>query len=517
MSNFFEGKPKITSPLEEKQPVFDHQLFNDVADAIHQLERGKYSMSEDDELPTEDQREQNYQLILNNKNIFKQALSSRLDAHPALFRLRCLYNIWESNKEDGEDGYQNRYAALGREMIQDLQPDLERALQEGWVDGNDVLNAYYDLAQQGNTEQKAIGLQGLGKHLDIIRKKLDNENEQAALSYVKEVLLRGSPMDQGSASSLIRDVLEKRPNTNHAASLVSAYFDSEDDFFRQLGEKHIESMCQRQNLPYREIYKAWRQSTTPLDERPLYLAKESIKSFSMVVYDNLKRLQELEKQSPEAARWLYDNWSIADFGRYPADVLAEQYQQRDNRTVPYGVVIMPRSDWNGAFYSTDYPLGELHTQVKGEFLLRIAECETKIDVVRMLRKFNSLYSPEDASGQKISLLILGGHGSETSIRFGGKDKKHILLIEDLDRTLADEPRGYFEDEPTFILASCSTGAKEAIGQKLSQKYGAKLIAPDVPTAPYKFVANRRRGGKWRFNAFYREDEAKKIFKQGTEI
>ena len=240
--------------------------------------------------------------------------------------------------------------------------------------------------------------------------------------------------------------------------------------------------------------------------------------FSKVIEYNLNVIREVEKEKPGTCKWLMDEWGIKDFGRYPSELLLMQNLRQDDSARPYGIAIYPRSDWNGAFYSSTLGLKTLMKDVKSEFNIRVAECENKVDIVRLLRKFNKKYNhPETGIGQKISLFILGGHGTEDSITFGRPFKRTgVLKIEDIDRLIAEESKGYFEENPTFMLASCSTGADGGIGEKISKHYNAKVFAPKIPSALVNIFAGRTRGGKWRFHADYTAN-AKRIFKQGNPV
>lgn len=147
--------------------------------------------------------------------------------------------------------------------------------------------------------------------------------------------------------------------------------------------------------------------------------------------------------------------------------------------------------------------------------MRAFECESKQDIARVLIKSEKKYNPE-GKGHKISLLILGGHGSEDSIHFGGWYKRNILYLEDLAGRGVGRTNRFFEKNPTFILASCSTGADRGIGQELSKTFGAKVIAPKVPTNVEKFYAGKRPGGKWRFNAQFIVKGSETVYMQGEK-
>jgi hypothetical protein len=190
----------------------------------------------------------------------------------------------------------------------------------------------------------------------------------------------------------------------------------------------------------------------------------------------------------------------------------QQFKEKDVTDKPYGVILFPRTDHNGAFYNDVQKFRDLLEQLKGEFLLRVVECESKIDIARALIKFDKKYNLPGGKGQKISLLIIGGHGTEKSIQFGDKsDEMHRLVSSDLGGRGLHKTGKFFEDNPTIILESCSTGANRGIAQELSDIFDAKVIAPEVPTTVMSYHASKRRGQeRFRFHARYLTFDGKDV-------
>lgn len=290
----------------------------------------------------------------------------------------------------------------------------------------------------------------------------------------------------------------------------------ESSEYKKYGIPPIKRFLDRHNLPFGEIYKAWESSFTAGHVKKMD-DPDTSEPFNDTVYSNIKTIQQLEKSYPGVCRFLWDEFHIADFGRYPKEVLLKQRENFHDLRNPYGLVVFPRDDWNGAFYADKMALERMFEQLNGEFGLRVFECEGKVDVVRALKKCDDTYNPPDGSGHKISLLILGGHGTENSIRFGGNDKRHVLYTEDLARKVSGKAGEYLDENPTIILASCSTGAENGIGQELSKRFGAKVVAPKKPSAIIDLHASRNRGGKFRFNATYAKNDLKNVYVQGVPV
>ncbi len=187
---------------------------------------------------------------------------------------------------------------------------------------------------------------------------------------------------------------------------------------------------------------------------------------------------------------LTDSFGIVEFGRYPESMLFEQDRETGNMDRPYGIILFPKTDWNGAFYNSKGTFAKLESSFDAgpelvPYLLRIFECGSRKDVGRILNDLDTQYGDT----HKISFAIIGGHGTKDSIQLGefrehseGKrgNLNNELTPDDLQGSRVHEIGGFFEPGATIILESCSTGQEEGIGQKLSQKFGLKVIAPREP-------------------------------------
>ncbi len=199
---------------------------------------------------------------------------------------------------------------------------------------------------------------------------------------------------------------------------------------------------------------------------------------------NMEIVFDMEDQRPGITRVLYKEFGIRNFDRYPEAMLIAQYDEFDNTDKPYGVILQATHDWNGAFTSYDH-LGtwaKLYEQIKDDYAFRVVEAKSKLEVAKRLITLDRKYGAQ----HKLAFAFIGGHGSKDSIMFGGQHRRNMLLLEDLAGKGVQRTGGFFEEHPTIVLASCSTGAEGGIGQELSRRLGAKVIAPAVP-ASFKSV------------------------------
>lgn len=240
---------------------------------------------------------------------------------------------------------------------------------------------------------------------------------------------------------------------------------------------------------------------------------------------NLVSIISLEQARPGICRLLGEEYNLRHFYRYPSEVLIRQYDAHGSSKLPYGVVLYPDWDHNGAFARNSI-FEKLSDDLSNlGYAMRIFECKSTIDVARALIKANRWYGAR----HRISFAVIGGHGESDRIRFGRNQKLRVartttwedyidpmhpaqlrflerhgssslpptnlfppanlyndfldcLRSEDLQGQGAKKAFTFFESHPTIILESCSTGAEKGIGQALSQLGGAEVIAPDTPTA-----------------------------------
>lgn len=209
-----------------------------------------------------------------------------------------------------------------------------------------------------------------------------------------------------------------------------------------------------------------------------------------ILLKNLQTIYLLESQEPGICKTLMKEFGIVNFGRYPTELLFRAYDERDNKKDPYGIIIYPVADHNGAFYQHPWAFRELSKQLAtNNYQLRVYE-GSKIGYARALISANRRYQ------HKISFAIIGGHGNPSSFRIDAKvsnsrtdsghtvtqeeaDTRHVVTKEEIAKLGFSGIADYFEPNPTIILLSCSTGEKDGIAQEMS-KVGAKVLAPNKP-------------------------------------
>lgn len=75
---------------------------------------------------------------------------------------------------------------------------------------------------------------------------------------------------------------------------------------------------------------------------------------SNTLYRDLDNIVTLEKYHPGAAKILNEKFNVVYFGRYNLNLLEDMYKNIDDAERPYGLIINPIDDWNGAFYNDEF-------------------------------------------------------------------------------------------------------------------------------------------------------------------
>lgn len=240
------------------------------------------------------------------------------------------------------------------------------------------------------------------------------------------------------------------------------------------------------------------------------------------IFENLKSMDKIEKEGPGNVKKLVENYGIREFHRYPSEILVKQLEE-ENINQPYGLIVYPREDHNDAFDTHFEVYEKLYKDTRGHYGLKIYEISNKRDFAKTLIKNEQKYATEN----KISFMILGGHGQTSGITIGPEYKKNensnnikntgnTIDIDDLQGSGIKNVSRFFEKDPKIILVSCSTGAIGGIGQEISKEYGANVMAPEKTTNLRRIYTSYDNEGKIKFDVkFY--DKVSKAYQAGKEV
>jgi len=170
--------------------------------------------------------------------------------------------------------------------------------------------------------------------------------------------------------------------------------------------------------------------------------------------------------------------------RYPYETLKLMLEKEINPKKANAIVIFPQSDWNSAF-DQDGKIKILST-LHIAYNVSIYEAASKEDFANILD-----------INKDIDLIVIGAHGSETSMHFG---KDGTVSLEDI--ASFHEFRGHFNNGANAILISCSTGkSSQNIAKEISNTFDIPVIAPTEDTTFEAFIldseSNKLRGGRFK--------------------
>lgn len=289
---------------------------------------------------------------------------------------------------------------------------------------------------------------------------------------------------------------------------------------------------------YHEIYsllkETFKLNAAEADDLMYYWTQDGTVGWNIALDEMERSLQTmlvLERHETGVAKTLLNEFGIRDFGRYPIEMLRAQYDERDNRDLPYGIIMYPFSDWNGAFTYDAHIFRSLLEQLNGRQLVRIVEGASRREMTKRLIALNARYAPanrlhpeiNDANdqtqpGHRISWAIVGGHGEKFSIQLGPShdDDTEWDIVDFVgDNYGITRALKIFDDNPSIVLASCSTGQEEGIGQQMSTALSANITAPNVPTSIRDIKVLFDQSGKATFITEYYKDGATKKYSAGS--
>lgn len=274
-------------------------------------------------------------------------------------------------------------------------------------------------------------------------------------------------------------------------------------------DRQVKEILKRYGLPNEPFTNLWRLNAK--EQKP------SDRPQSLIL-NHLCQILKLETMDPGICRFLWEEFGIVHFARYPTRLLIRQ-RMMFGSNAPYGVIMCPYSDHNGAFETPLY-LNRLFHDVIGKLEIRVAEVDGLQAVVRKLIRFKQQYNPKNGAN-KIKFFLLGGHGNQNDIQFGtGREPKHLIAKKDAERTGIERLPSFFARDATIILQSCTTGVEGGIAEVFSQKIpDATIHAPTIPTNISSIRATRELWRHWKFDVKYTDPNpnAPSAYRAGTKI
>lgn len=222
-------------------------------------------------------------------------------------------------------------------------------------------------------------------------------------------------------------------------------------------------------------------------------------------YEAWARVLEVEGERPGICSALYKQNGIRFFERYSMPTLLRIYDNLGKRKKgkPVLLVFTGVADHNGAFKPK--PVSMLQAvreqDIIGDFWkdfdVHIVEAGSRYEAARRIIGISNTYG-------KPKVLYFNAHGNVDRAKLGWKEDevvnvKGLVSGADLSR--------YFDERPTVVLASCSTGAKGGFAEQTQARFGNTLMyAPKIPTATNSVKFLGMTGGWAIFDVAYAEGD-----------
>lgn len=265
------------------------------------------------------------------------------------------------------------------------------------------------------------------------------------------------------------------------------------------------------SFPFEQLVPAWIDAHYAYDE-----SSEAIESYTTEIKGNIETMIALETAEPGACVALNKEFGVKTFGRYPTKMLIEQYRQR-NKDIPYGLVIYPRADHNGAFYQDAGLFKKMLTDTRAIGVgIRVMEVDHAVDLPLALIATNARYgyTPTDDEKKKtakhlLSFAILGGHGSPYNVTLGRPElgRGSAITTGDIGGSDIAVAKNFFEDGATGVLFSCKTG--QGFTPLLSVRLDMPFIGPAHNSHPTSVEVKKHPNKKGLKLLPTYEDESKK--------
>ncbi|MBP9715331.1 MAG: hypothetical protein KBD52_02485 [Candidatus Pacebacteria bacterium] len=251
----------------------------------------------------------------------------------------------------------------------------------------------------------------------------------------------------------------------------------------------------------------------------LNYSADNIISSSTNLSKMIEKMDKIEKEIPSGVQELNERFNIYEFGRYPEEVLINQLKNK-NEQEPYGLLIFPRSDHNGAFSTIRSEIENIYKDTQSKHLLRVFETSSRIDLVKILLKCNHKYGNQN----KISFLVLGGHGDLESLDLGSHTaglsdtvEHKGINKEDMKGVGIKKIKEFFVEKPAIVLISCKTGGDKGLVEDISKIYNAEVTAPKESTSVSNINVNYDKDGNPHFNVQWSKSGINSKYVSGKKV
>ena len=489
--------PDVTAPVEFDEGIYD-DLYEDINKRFFRVNRNGYDADYERSRATD--------ILSQERQMFVASLGTRHCAETLeLFErlARADSYIPRKNRESA------RYE-VGRIIMTNFEPFA--AVAEG--DDPELSQTATGLIFEAVDSFGLFGYDGReSRQMSFLIDKLRAQasgpqpmNLDTVTRVVSETLLRRATDEQQGqifdiAQGLLKDESTRATGVRFLEAIVQYCADADDNNSWATGmigtqfrnQTLYEALSDTYGLDFKRLIQAWAHGHEKGDP-------------SDYVRQNLETILALEAKTPGMCRELNRRFNIRNFARCSDEAWEDQYQNRDRKDLPYGVMVYPESDYNSAFYKMNTKVGKFRERLKElGCLLRIYEASDVDEATQ------AITDAEDVYGRQLEFAVMCAHGTTQSMQFGKRGNTDgssctTLTAALVQRELNDpqSPRlsklaRQFAPLARLYLISCSTGKESivtprCIGNVLSTALGIIVHAPNEDVSVRGITAYGRYAG-----------------------
>lgn len=379
------------------------------------------------------------------------------------------------------------------EALEVLNVMQNRELISYYLSNQDKLDFICSQLCDGGYIDKALALAKQISDLHAVEIIADRQLESKRDFFVSQYFnLIGSENDVSAEDYAILEKSSVRPIEQLLTDLRILENYRFNWYQSKLAEKELELLAEK---TYRySSYNITRLYREVIGEPPLGIDMERLtqdwlksgpeKLRGYIVYANLKQIYCLDTVYPGSVSYLSgpNTFNISCFARYPLEMLADQYLQKDSPT-PSIFLLGEVSDSNGTHMQRLLVWQGLYQAVKERnktfpnkpIYLRVAEADSRFGVSKRLTTMKKRYGENLIEG-----LVIETHGSEIEINFG---IERITIDDFITGTTQVLKTQYYKPKMPIVFIGCSTGAQDGIAQKASGIMESSTTGPKIPASP----------------------------------
>lgn len=449
----------------------------------------------------EAEKKNDIRYINNGLHLLHEGMKLPASFYSTLHRVGSLIQYCRTHPEETNTLRMDRVAAFVEESI----PDIYRNLSQSPENLSEALDDLCMMLSLKELDEDAKGTIGRIVKMAVdssVTKIEDAEEKKSVMNKSDAVQFElGSELELKKSLKQLEQHVWASPET--AVGQLTMYLESPLVHLQKEAKLILSRILKRVGLSEEKTLETWERTSGGGRTYP--------------IRENIERIVRLEQKYPGAVKELNKMFGIECFGRYPLELLIRQFEEKDDQSKPYGVLLFAKTDHNASMYREASVLDQMYKQIEGTHSMRVIECKSKLDIAKKLIQSKDRYG----DAHKIGFAYINGHASPEGVAFGDDFKRDALTVQDLKGLGVQRSGTFFDSDATVIINGCQSGARGGIGQKLSGALGLEVIAPEQAVLSIgSITAQKDPDNHLKFSVEYTDvfrNVDTKRYRQGEEI